>query len=321
MELSFCTISNERFQLLVDPTDTVGTVKKNLANKYGFSSNKTRLIFKAHILSDDKTLQECQIDKDACIVLHNTTQKKKTPKKFPKNANSQEQSDPNNVNQEQDAKRDSTSPMPTTEPIPEITRNVNHRDPTGFAEQVQELESMGFSKCDCQDALRAALYNIDRAADYLLSGNIPSIPPMLDESDLPAIDEEEEDDYEEIDENNQELYLRRMARFRRQLIQNPEMLRQFLNEMAEENPAVAGLIRDDPATFLGSIGLNPADFDLSGLGRTTQYEEMMKQFNDSEKESIHRLEKLGFDTMTVIQVFVACGKDESLTNTCLSSMK
>jgi hypothetical protein len=91
--------------------------------------------------------------------------------------------------------------------------------------------------------------------------------------------------------------------------------------MAEDNPALAGLIRDDPAAFLGSIGLNPNDFNLNGLGRTTQYEELMAGFSDVEKASIHALEKLGFDTMTIIQVFVACGNDEALARDCLCSMQ
>jgi hypothetical protein len=34
--------------------------------------------------------------------------------------------------------------------------------------------------------------------------------------------------------------------------------------MATENPGLAGLIRDDLAAFLGSIGLNPDAFDLHG---------------------------------------------------------
>ena len=73
--------------------------------------------------------------------------------------------------------------------------------------------------------------------------------------------------------------------------------------------------------FLGSIGLNPDDFDLSGLGRTTEYERLMSQFTAAERESIHALEKLGLDTMIIIQVFVACDKNEELARECLQGMK
>ena len=47
----------------------------------------------------------------------------------------------------------------------------------------------------------------------------------------------------------------------------------------------------------------------------------MRQFNSEEKNAIHRLELNGFDVMTVIQVYIACDKNEELTTSCLDSMK
>jgi hypothetical protein len=47
----------------------------------------------------------------------------------------------------------------------------------------------------------------------------------------------------------------------------------------------------------------------------------MGQFSEPEQQTIHTFEKLGFDTMTIIQVFVACDKDPTLTNDCLQSMQ
>lgn len=317
MQLNLCTTGNERFQIIAQPTDTISAVKKLLASKYNLIASKTRIIYQAQILPDIKTVSECGIDRTSCLVLHTATQKKKISKKL-------NNSDSENVLMEQvsadDKPAPDNEPQPTTEPLPEVRRKWRYQDPPGFEMKVQELVTMGFALRDCEDALRAALYNVDRAADYLLSGNIPSAPPMMSAEDLPECEEEEEE-YDDDEETTQEAQLRRFARFRKQLLRSPETLRQFLRDMAEENPAIAGLIRDDPAAFLASIGLNPTEFDLSGLGKSSQYEVMMKQFDSVEQDSIHNLEKLGFDTMTVIQVFVACGKDESLTQECLNSMK
>jgi Holliday junction resolvasome RuvABC DNA-binding subunit len=39
--------------------------------------------------------------------------------------------------------------------------------------RVTALEELGFPRQDCERALRAAQFNMDRATDYLLSGTIP----------------------------------------------------------------------------------------------------------------------------------------------------
>jgi Fe2+ transport system protein FeoA len=40
-------------------------------------------------------------------------------------------------------------------------------------QRVVRLTEFGFLRNDCEKALRAAAFNLDRAIDYLLSGNIP----------------------------------------------------------------------------------------------------------------------------------------------------
>jgi hypothetical protein len=52
---------------------------------------------------------------------------------------------------------------------------------------------MGFSKGDCDAALRASHGNVDRAADFLLSGHIPDLPQLLSISDVPISDSDDED--------------------------------------------------------------------------------------------------------------------------------
>jgi UV excision repair protein RAD23 len=190
---------------------------------------------------------------------------------------------------------------------------------------------MGFNEGDCELALRAALGNPDRAADYILSGQIPAIPQMISTADVPMDEVSAEEDDQVILSDNDEMneeedeqdQLRRFTQFRNQLIRDPASLRAFLRQMSEENPSVAGLIRDDPAAFLASIGLNPDDFDLAGLGRVSEYERVMSELSEHEQSVVHGLEKIApnLDTMTVIQVFVACDKDENVARACIQSMQ
>ncbi|OHT13966.1 Ubiquitin family protein [Tritrichomonas foetus] len=340
MLVSFRTISNKLYELECQPTDTVMSIKETLASQHGFNPKKMKLIFKAKVLLDDKTLEACGIDGSGFVVLHAQAAAAQQPKKSVevKQENQAVTESPNRIEipvvqteKPEPPAVSAHSQMPSVAPLPEIDRSNGRADPPGFRQKVQELAAMGFAEGDCENALRAALGNADRAADFLLSGNIPDMPEMISVRDVPMFEEgadnfqhiilsDDEDNGEVFDDDEEEDQMEDFIRFRDELIRHPERLRSFLQQMAEDNPAIASLIRDDPSAFLASIGYNPNDFDLTGLGRSTQYEQLMAQFNDTEQQAIHNLEKLGFDTMTIIQVFVACDKDETAARACLESM-
>ena len=352
MHVTFRTIGNKLYELDLEPTDTVSHVKATLAKEFGFQSNKIKLIYKAKVLLDNNTLQASGVDGTSFIVLYamQPQQQQETKKENEADViNNNNDGDKNTqslngdrqssvvsaptINHEIPAASQETRPtLPSTAPLPEIFSNNDMPDPPGFRRKVNELMDMGFSEADCENALRAAVGNVDRAADFLLSGNIPDVPRMLSVRDVPMMnrntnferiilsDDENDEIFDDDVDNEEEDGMQNFISFRDEMIQHPDKLRSFLNQMAEDNPAIAGLIRDDPAAFLASIGLNPDDFDLTGLGRSTEYERLMAEFDDKQQASIHNLEKLGFDTMTIIQVYVACDKDEELTKSCLESM-
>jgi UV excision repair protein RAD23 len=310
MLLHFRTIGNQHYQAEFDLTITVKECKTKMAPICGFDPAKMRLIYKARLLDDKLTLAACKLDTHGFIVLHGVPL-------APPNAVVEPPPSPKPI---------VSSPLagPTTEPLPSIPTNLGRPDPPAFGAKIENLCAMGFSSGDCAAALRAAVGNVDRAADFLLSGHIPAAPQFLpvDEptaSDLDG-DEVEEEFGDDEDDDDEAAQLRRATRFRDFLIRDPAALRQFLAEMAQENPAVKIVIRDDPAAFLASLGWNPNDFDLTGLGKMTPYEQVMAGFADNEKVAIHNLERLGLDAMTIIQVFVACEKHEDLARQCLESM-
>ena len=215
---------------------------------------------------------------------------------------------------------------PSIEPLPDI--DERKPDPPGFSIKVSQLMELGYPKYDCECALRSALGNLDRAAEYLLSGVYPELPKFYEPAPQ-SQESQDEEDAEEVnpnqvfnnEEEDEEDDLQEFMQFRNKLIQNPALLRQFLAQMADDNPEMAPLIRRDPAMFLVNVGLNPNDFDLSDLTPKSQYEELMSRFTKDEQTIIHKLESKGFDTMVVIQVFDACDKNEETTMECLMSMQ
>lgn len=314
MIVKFRTIKNNLYELDLSPTDTIQLVKQLLASKYGLDSSKMKLIHKAKILTDATTVESLRISESDFIVLH-TVPQKKSVSTAPATANTSA----------------AEKPIPSAQPLPGIARKLVNPDPPNFRESVKTLVEMGFNEGDCECALRSAVGNLERATEYLISGYIPDVPHLISVSDVPIQNQREitfsdEEDFEEYSDlgqyetDEEEDSFERLIQMRDEMIHDPEALRSFLNQMAEENPCMAGFIQDDPASFLTSIGFNPNDFDLSGVRRTTQYEEYMSHFTNEEQNDIHSLERLGYDTMLIIQVFEACNKDLEETRKCLLTM-
>ena len=285
-----------------------------------------KLIYKSKILSDNATVESAGINESGFVVLHTAPKKKETLEKKDETPKVKENPKTETLSTPKGEKMIAEDKMPPTQPLPGIIRKLVNPDPPNFKENVEKLVAMGFNEGDCECALRSAVGNLERATDYLISGYIPDVPHLIT-SDIPVqepkelrFSDEDEVNSCEIEEEDNGDSIENLLRLRDEFIRDPEALKSFLNQMATDNPSIAGFIQDDPASFLTSIGFNPNDFDLTGIKKTTQYEQFMSKFTKEEQESIHSLEKLGYDTMVIIQVFEACDKDLEVTKSCLSSM-
>lgn len=103
---------------------------------------------------------------------------------------------------------------------------------------------------------------------------------------------------------------------------NPELIQPLLENLAASNPQIASLIQQDPEgfirTFLGGSGEDLGLEDAEGAegaegalgggeGETVQI-----QISEQDESAINRLCELGFDRNLVIQVYLACDKNEEV---------
>ena len=333
MKLHLKTITGTSMSTELDPSSTIEELKQKVSEEFNTPIEKIRLIYNSKILDNSKTIEEIGIEEGKTILVHvqnvPINQKKavaqvaqratEKPKEEPKPAPEPKKEEQKSVPEQ--TKATGKSEKPEAIPLPFVEERSQLVDPPNFDEMVEGLVAMGFEPADCRKALRAAVYNPNRAAEFLLTNYIPDLPHLYDpEEDDGEFNEEEE--YDDEEKTQEELEREAMNQFMRALTKNPEFLPDYLEDLATNNPAVAPLIRSDPAAFLVSLGLNPKDFDLTKIKtKKSDYEIYMEQFTEAEQQAIHRLEKHGFDTMTIIQVFDACGRDEALTAECLQGMK
>ena len=243
-------------------------------------------------------------------------------------------------------------PFRSTNAFNQIVQNTQSNgfpnDPE-FYQKIDQLMEIGcFGRSECESALRASYGNVERAAEYLISGNIPSTPSTSNQNN-PTI----------------QLSNEFIITFRKMLQKEPRVLENFVEEFEIENP----IFRQNPELLLRQFGLSTDGFDIEGIKNYSvsrvdtsyfdqllasvqkevdcpnlktcldkidpNYEEkkrrrriqqqepdILNQFTNEEKEAIRRIQNLGnFDLNEVVQIYLSCDKNEEITANLLFQSK
>lgn len=145
-------ISNaiDPFQIEIDEKDTIENIIKLVREKLSVNSN-IRLIYSNEFLSPTDTLESINYASGAPIFV--------------------------------DIQCSVSVPQPTIAPIQIEKKNSNIKPPENYQELLDELVSLGYEEENCKKALSSALYNLERAADFLVNGYIPENPTTAYKTD------------------------------------------------------------------------------------------------------------------------------------------
>ncbi|KAL8099228.1 hypothetical protein AgCh_031769 [Apium graveolens] len=110
-------------------------------------------------------------------------------------------------------------------------------------------------------------------------------------------------------------FLRNSPQFQalRTMVQtNPQILQPMLQELGKQNPNLMRLIQDHQADFLGLINEPVEGGEGNMLGQLGGAAPQALAVTPEERDAIERLEAMGFDRAVVLQVFIACNRNEEL---------
>jgi UV excision repair protein RAD23 len=288
----------------VSPTDRIEAIKLRLATDHDLDAGKLGLLYKGRQLQDTATVQDYGIDGSAFVVIY---QAPRPMCAAPARPPVLRLPDPLPL----------PSPVPEpvvhheirNSPLPALVNYAAANDPPNFSELVEQLVSLGFELPDCEEALRAGLYRMDVAVEYLLAGWAPD-PPSARPQCAPI-------DPESItDPQMTEIY-----RVLKEL--KGSNIDRFAEYLKKNHPLEYGVFSQSPAGFLGTFGFTPSDFVLApapSIETGTLYDKLVGRFTAEQREVIRRLEAKGFDSMTVLQVYEACDCDENSTEECLRAL-
>lgn len=330
MLVEFRTLTNKQYEIEIDPSLSIKDVREFIATKYNYHVDQLSLFYHSKRLENGQTVESVGIEAGSYVILLISNMPTQQPPPPPSNPLPKPiiyeeiftmPSDPlpmPKASPENIPVQETTSSGPHASPLPSIIQKPITNVPPNFQELVKKLQDIGYEKTECEAALHAACYDLDLAANYLLSGNIPDIvqPKTYEENNETDDSEYSDDNSEDMDDDMITTPSDSIA-IRNIIVANPQT---YMNIIRQTDPVLYQQVADNPELFLQRLGLSINDYPPQ-RPNASEYENLMSEFSNEEKEAIHRLESKGYDTMTIIQVFVACDKNEQLTAQCLSTMQ
>lgn len=247
------------------------------------------------------------------------------------------------------ATTEGTSVVTSNAPNENATNTTNASTTGSNEEAINSICEMGFPRDEVIRALRASFNNPDRAVEYLTNGipegadvigeDTPEVSgsrPGLGESNvISGIPSGIVTDNGNENENALSFLLQSPQFIQLRLVvqQNPRLLAPLLEQIAQSNPEVFELIKDNQEAFMNLIQTPLSDSDLQALtqagaldgeqgegleGNLSDEEAGDEdptntiQVTEEENVSIERLMALGFDRSRVVQAYFACDKNETI---------
>ncbi|CAF2633974.1 unnamed protein product [Rotaria sp. Silwood2] len=345
MHLQIKTLSNEKFTIECELSDTVRTIKEKIASqdlKDKYEADAVKLIFSGKILEDSKTLDSYSINQDSFLVVV----KQAAPKASATSTGATNvPTNPPRPASPQNRAANVPSTAPSSVPQPQQPAQTTPTDSTSAASQdtflsaearekaLCELTDMGFERTQAELALRASFYHVERAAEYLITGNIPSVnegpassqggqsgqTPTGSESSAGSRQPGGADDLSQLSQNPQFQALRNLIQH------NPNQLQTLMQTLQATQPDLYRLIEQRPQEFLEL--LNQAD-DIDeggdddddalqggaagGAGGQGPPGTVTITLSPQDQQAINRLQDMGFERNRVIEAFLACDRNEEL---------
>ncbi|CAG9318516.1 unnamed protein product [Blepharisma stoltei] len=274
MIIQIKNLRGEQTSLEIDPQIKVIEVKRLIQTGQGHPIESQKLLYKGKILEDEKPLTDFQITENAILVLMVSNKKPQE--------------------------------RPQPESVPQVPQRQEQAQYQVNEAEVSRLMEMGYSQQEVVAALRAAHNNSELAIEYLVSSAIPITNEQGDELEVDEEDLEEAGG--EVTSSTFDFLLQspEFQRIREVILQNPEELNVFLQQLEATNPELLALINSNMDEFIRILG-----------GRRQPRGTIQIQLSPEEQNDVRELIQLGFSQEDVIQVYLSCDKNKEVAASLL----
>ncbi|WKX96094.1 hypothetical protein Q1695_012505 [Nippostrongylus brasiliensis] len=333
--ITFRTITQLSFTMDLEPSLTVGEVKKKIAEEKGddYAVELQKLIYNGKILDDATTIEQVDIDPNKFVVVMlsrrkapaestpppasaapaaaSSTPSASAPPEKPAQSEPQKQSTP--IEAAPTVPPANTTAEPAPQPAPAQQSFTADQESS-----IEAIQAMGYPRDQVVAALRAAYWNPDRAVEYLLSG----IP---DEEQMPievgGEEEESEGGEAAVSQLDALRQLPQMDELRNLVRSNPEILPTLIQQIATVNPELMDVIQNNQEEFLRILNSAPstgagqgAAEAGAGANPNPYGERHVIDLTEQEAAAIQRIKSMGFRVPDglIIEAYLACDKNEEM---------
>ncbi|CAI9094459.1 OLC1v1030204C1 [Oldenlandia corymbosa var. corymbosa] len=297
MKLSVKTLKGTRFEIEVNPTDTVADVKKTIETIQGsdvFPAAQQLLIHQGKVLQDEtSTLADHQVSEQTFLVVMNNKNKASSARTAPVAPQPTQPAPPPPQAPAQAQAAAAPAPQVAVSSVGPNANPLNLFPPAHPAPP--QGAGVNANPLDIFPQGLPGLTNQNQNQNLLLdSQSLQALLPQLQGSGL----------------GNNPQFLEMIQA----LQNNPELMGTLLQAAGGGGGGIDGSLDPMDEPFYGEDGGAGVLAQLlgGGGGGAVLPQQMQVAVTPEEGEAIQRLEAMGFDPNLVVQVFFACNKDEAL---------
>ena len=272
---------------------TIKDLKNEIEKAHKFDSNLMKLLHNGVILEDSKTIESYNIKDENVVIMMNSKPKQK-PNPPSSSTSLPAQNDPKQEKQKEE-------------------NNPNNQ-------KINSLVEMGYEKDKVEKALIASGGNIDKAIEYLSSGNIPE---RTQQTQTNVNNSGNNSNNSNLDDD-----LKKNASILKILChKDPNKIFSLMDNIKNKSPNLLNKIKQHEEEFKNLLispitreDINVFNAFQQRLARGARRPQI--KLTREESEAIKRLENLGnFSHTEVIQAYIACDKNEELAANFLFEQK
>ena len=272
---------------------TIKDLKNEIEKAYKFDSNLMKLLHNGVILEDSKTIESYNIKDENVVIMMNSKPKKK----------------PN--------------PPPSNTSLPaqnELKQEKSKEENNSNSQKINSLVEMGYEKDKVEKALIASGGNIDKAIEYLSSGNIPERAQQT-QTNVNNLGNNSNNSNLDDDLKKNASILKILCH------KDPNKIFSLMDNIKNKSPNLLNKIKQHEEEFKNLLvspitreDINVFNTFQQRLARGARRPQI--KLTREESEAIKRLESLGnFSHTEVIQAYIACDKNEELAANFLFEQK
>nr|CDI53012.1 related to RAD23-nucleotide excision repair protein (ubiquitin-like protein) [Melanopsichium pennsylvanicum 4] len=296
MKLLIKSLAGGNFHLDAEPNDTIGIIKSKIQTEQGHAPELQKIIFSGKILTDDKTVADCNIkEKDFLVVM---VSKPKAPKPAAAAAASTSNATVDKPAETSAAAETAKADAPSASSTTATTEASATESAT--VTSAASIETSAAASTDTPSTVEPA--SSGSSGSFLTGGPLEAAMSSMMEMgfEREQVQRAMRAAEQVIDLGNPAM----LAQLQQLVQQNPAALQPLVQAIAQSNPQLAEAMNQDPQGVLSLLAGGAA----GGAGEEMELP-TLAELSEQDRSSVEQIVAMGIPEAKAIESYFMCGKN------------